>query len=219
MIDKTLYKNYRFELSSVNNNADVSKHLLAEYKRLDSDALSDIERRQLRNRYEQLNDEINNNFDKEKDAIHQLVCEMKPTHLQTITFCYNKYDSPYSERICLKTLEVYLKKLNKKLFHRRKDIQLSVMPFQETSSSQNIHFHLLLKDPQEHINKKIDFEEICLSVLRTMKCVDKVNANNPKAFIKLDYKEERFRNPTFYCLKDSNKINDLPIVFDLMHYC
>ncbi len=215
MNTKQLYKN---QILQNINYADRNKDLLVSYKKQNAEDLTKTERNKLRNEYLQLSDEINNSFYREKDAIHQLVCKMKPTHMQTITFCTNKFDKNYPESVCQKTLEVYLKKLNKKLFHRRKDIQLSVMPFQETSSSQNIHFHLLLKDPQEHINKKIDFEEICRSVLKTMKCVDKVNANNPKAFIKLDYKEERFRNPTFYCLKDANKINDLPLICDLMYY-
>ena len=113
----------------------------------------------------------------------------------------------------------FVKKLNKKLFHRRTDIQLEVLPFKETSASQNIHFHLLLKNPQEHINnKKIDFEEICRSVLRTMKFVDKVNTSNPETLKELDFIKENYRNPTFYCLKESCQINDLPLVCDLMYY-
>jgi hypothetical protein len=219
MTDKELYKYYQYLIRQNIKDAEMSKSLLVKYNELNTAELCDVERNQLRNQYLQLDKETKQNFYREKDAIHQLVCKMKPTHMQTITFCTNRSDKNYSASVCHKTLEVYLKKLNKKLFHRRTDIQLSVMPFQETSASQNIHFHLLLRNPQEHINsKKIDFEEICRSVLRTMKCVDKVNTYNPKTFIKLDYKEERFRNPTFYCLKESVTINDLPLVSDLMFY-
>jgi hypothetical protein len=219
MTDKELYKYYQYLLKQNVRDGEMSKSLLVKYNELNAVDLSDVERRQLRNQYHQLNDETNKNFYREKDAIHQIVCDMKPTHLQTITFQTDKRGNNYAASVCHKTLEVYLKKLNKKLFHRRTDIQLSVMPFQETSASQNIHFHLLLRNPQEHINnKKIDFEEVCRSVLRTMTCVDKVNTHDAQTFIKLDYKEGRYKHPTFYCLKESEKINDLPLVSDLMFY-
>jgi len=216
MNTKQLYKN---QIIQNINYADRNKDLLVSYKKQNAEDLTKTERNILRNEYLQLSDEINNSFYREKDAIHQLVCKMKPTHIQTITFCTNKFDKNYPESVCQKTLEVYLKKLNKKLFHRRTDIQLEVLPFKETSASQNIHFHLLLKNPQEHINnKKIDFEEICRSVLRTMKFVDKVNTSNPETLKELDFIKENYRNPTFYCLKESCQINDLPLVCDLMYY-
>jgi hypothetical protein len=219
MTDKTLYKYYQYLIRQNIKDAELSKSLLVKYNELNTAELCDVERNQLRNQYLQLDKETKQNFYREKDAIHQLVCNMKPTHMQTITFCTNRNDKNYPSSVCHKTLKVYLKKLNKKLFGRRTDIQLSVMPFQETSASQNIHFHLLLRNPQEHINnKKIDFESVCRSVLRTMKCVDVANTYKPKTFIKLDYKEEHFRKPTFYCLKESEIINDLPLVSDLMFY-
>jgi hypothetical protein len=215
MTDKKLYKYYQYLIRQNIRDADLSKSLLVKYNELNATDLDAVERRQLRMQYLQLNDETNKNFYREKDAIHQIVCDMKPTHLQTITFVHNDY----AEQHCHKTLETYLKKLNKKLFKRRTDAQLSVIPFQETNNNNGIHFHLLLKNPQELINnKKIDFESICRSVLRTMSTVDKVNTHDAKTFIELDYQEERFRKPTFYCLKESQKINDLPLVSDLMFY-
>jgi len=219
MIEKKLYKYYQYLINQNVRDAKRSAYLLEKYNELNTANLTDLEHNQLRNLYLDLNTETNRNLFREKNAIHKMVCEMKPTHIQTITFLTKRNGKNYPEPVCLKTLKVYLKKLNKKLFGRRTDIQLSVLPFQESSSSQNIHFHLLLKNPQQHINnKKINFEEICRSVLRTMSLVDKVNTYNPKTFIELNYREEQYRNPTFYCLKESEQINDLPLVCDLMFY-
>jgi hypothetical protein len=219
MPEKQLYKYYQYLIKQNILDADRGKFLLLKYKELSATNMSDVEKNQLRNQYLQLDKETKQNFYREKSAIHQMVDDMKPTHLQTITFQTDRNGKNYAEHICLKTLEVYIKKLNKKFFGRRTDIQISVLPFQETSESQNIHFHLLLKNPQEHINnKKINFRFMCRCVLGTMKKVDKVNITTPETFIELNYEDGCYKNLTFYCLKESEKINDLPLVSDLIFY-
>ncbi len=224
MNTKQLYKYYVDLIQQNVRNEKLSKCIYARYKQLSALEQTSIEKKRLRNCYFEISNEINNSFNRQKNAVLSIVKQMQPTHLQTITFnfhCKDFYEirkSISTEEFCHKTIKLYLKKVNKKLFNRRKDARLEVLTFIETNKSDEIHYHLLLKNPQYLINnKEINFKAICKHELSTLDCIDLSNLKNAESFKELSYQDKSAKFLSNYLMKECRKINDLPIQTDLMY--
>ncbi len=224
MNDKQLYKYYVYLIQQNIRDEKLSKCFYVRYKQLSALEQSTIEQKHLRDCYFEISNEINNSFNREKSAVQSIVEQLQPTHLQTITFnfhCKDFYEiskSISTEEFCHQTIKLYLKKVNKKLFNRRKDARLEVLAFRETNKSNEIHYHLLLKNPQYLINnKEINFKTICKHELSTLDCIDKSNMKNAESFKELSYQDKSAKFLSNYLMKECRKINDLPLQPDLMY--
>jgi len=90
------------------------------------------------------------------EYIEMIKCA-KPDYFVTLTLAYN-----VNEHDAVQALSKCLWHVSKKIYGRSaddKDNRLQVLPFIETTANEELHFHLLVKQPRNR-RKKVDLKKI-----------------------------------------------------------
>jgi len=232
---KSLQKYYYYLIRQNIVDAERLDGIKNHYKKLCEEKISPAEKSRLDELYFQYRKETKRTFYEEKIDTNKIISKMKPDVMLTMTFNpYKETPSSYgtggnslhfhntkkmTDEFCHERLEEFLKRLNKKIFGRWKEHQLQVIPFRETNKNNGIHYHLLIKNPSYLFDTKvIDFQQVCIKILKKIYRIGYANLHNPDAYKKLSYKTLPEEDITNYVMKECQLSNDLPIVADLMNY-
>ena len=139
-----------------------------------------------------------------------MIKRAKPDYFITLTLAYNvnKHDAE-------KALEKCIWHVNKKIYKRATDDKknrLVILPFIETTASNELHFHLLVKQPCSR-HKKVDLKDIFKQKWKRINMHGHATLDNDEWFKKVD----NIDGIAKYITKQTYG-NNRPLVVDCLNY-